>query len=85
MAVLDDECHESIFKRSKLLVKKNVSLVAWASIINLILEFSSLLVSPIQNTSIKAFANFCLSIPDAFVTIVMTIATVKIYYHLKRS
>jgi hypothetical protein len=85
MAVLDDECHESFFKRSKLLVKKNVSLVAWASIINLILEFSSLIISPIQNMNIKALANFCLSIPNAFVTIVMTIATVKIYYYLKRS
>jgi hypothetical protein len=84
VAVLDDECQGSFFKESKLLVKKNVGLVAWASVTTLLVEFSALLVSPIQDQTIKAVANFLVSVPDAFITLVMTVATVKIYYYLKR-
>ncbi|MBC7541045.1 MAG: hypothetical protein H7281_19660 [Bacteriovorax sp.] len=84
VAVLDDECEGSFFKASKLLVKKNVKLVAWASVINLLVEFSAFLVSPIQNPGLKAVANFLFSIPDAFVTLIMTVTTVKIYYYLMR-
>ncbi|MDD4975718.1 MAG: hypothetical protein PHY93_15280 [Bacteriovorax sp.] len=84
VAVLDDECQGSFFKESKLLVKKNIGLVAWASVTNLLVEFSALLVSPIQNQTIKGVANFFISIPDAFFTLLMTVATVKIYYYLKR-
>ena len=47
MAELDDETHGSYFKRSKILVKKNISLVAWASVLNLLLELVTLVVSPL--------------------------------------
>ncbi len=83
IAVLDDEADGKFFKKSRELVKKNVGLVAWASGINLLMEFSAFLFSPIQDPVTKAVANFIFSIPDAFATIVMTIATVKIYYYLK--
>ncbi|MDO9183754.1 MAG: hypothetical protein Q7U04_15170 [Bacteriovorax sp.] len=85
VAVLDDENEGSFFSESKRLVKKNISLVAWASLINLIIEFSALLFSPIDNLVVKGIANFLFSIPDAFITLVMTVATVKVYYYLKKS
>lgn len=85
IAVLDDETDGKFFRKSRELVKKNIGLVAWASFFNLLLECSALLFSPIQNPSVKAALNFVFSLPDAFVTIVLTIAMVKIYYHLKNS
>lgn len=84
VAVLDDECQGSFFSASKLLVKKNIPLVAWASGINLLVEFSALLVSPIENPMLKGIASFFFSIPDAFISLVMTITTVKIFYYLKK-
>lgn len=83
VAVLDDEADGQFFKKSRELVKKNISLAAWASVINLLIEFSALLFNSIQNPVIKAVSNFLFSLPDAFVTIILTIATVKVYYHLK--
>lgn len=84
IAVLDDECQGSYFRESKLLVKKSFGLVAWSSVINLLVEFSALLIAPIQDPTIKAVTNFFFSIPDAFITVVMTVTIVKIYYYLKR-
>lgn len=84
VAVLDDEAQGQFFKKSRELVKKNISLVAWVSVINLSMDLSSLLFSPIEDPMIKAFSHFIFSIPDAFVTIVMTITTVKVYYYLKQ-
>ncbi|MGZ3790446.1 MAG: hypothetical protein ACXVLQ_18075 [Bacteriovorax sp.] len=83
VAVLDDETEGKFFKKSRELVKKNIPLVVWASVINLLIECSSLLFSPIQDPIVKAVASFFYSIPDAFITIAMTIATVKVYYRLK--
>ena len=84
IAVLDDESEGRYFKESKLLVRKNLSLVAWLCLINLILEFSVLLLLPVENSTTKAVANLIFSIPDAFLTLVMTVTSVKIYYFLKR-
>jgi hypothetical protein len=84
IAVLDDESKGQYFKESKLLVRKNLSLVAWLCLINLILEFSVLLLLPVENSTTKAVANLIFSIPDAFLTLVMTVTSVKIYYFLKR-
>jgi hypothetical protein len=85
IAVLDDDAQDGFFKKSRELVRKNVGLVAWASVINLFMECSALLFTPIKNPLIKSVANFAFSIPDSFLTIAMTIATVKIYYYLKNS
>lgn len=85
VAVLDDECQGSYFKESKLLVKKNIKLVAWASIINLVVELLSLSTSLIQNSSLKALTNFIFSIPYALVTMVLTVTFVKVYYFLKEA
>lgn len=84
VAVLDDEENGSFFKKSRELVKKNIGLVAWASFINLFLELSALLFAPIQNPTLKSVLTFIFSIPDAFFTIIFTIATVKIFYYLKK-
>lgn len=83
VAVLDDNVHTSYFKRSITLVKKNIGLVAWMAIANFCLELSVLVIYPIQNLIIKAIANLIYSIPDAFLTIVMTVVIVKIYYFLE--
>jgi hypothetical protein len=83
IAVLDDEVNGGFFKKSRELVKKNVGLVAWASLINLAMESSALFSSLIQDKNTKAVVNFFYSLPDAFLTIAMTITTVKIYYYLK--
>lgn len=85
IAVLDDEVQGKFFKKSRELVKKNIGLVAWASFFNLLIEFSALLFSPIQDPTTKAICNFLFSIPDAFITMVLTIAMVKIYYYLKNA
>ena len=84
VAVLDDEADGGYFKKSRELVKKNISLVVWTSLVTLILEFTALLFTPIHDPIIKMVAGFCFSLPDAFVTLVVTIATVKIYYYLKK-
>jgi hypothetical protein len=83
VAVLNDEHEGSYFKESKRLVKKNIGLVAWACLINLLVELSGLLITPIANPIVKGVANLLFSIPDAFITIVMTMTMVKIYYLLK--
>jgi hypothetical protein len=82
VAVLDDEAQGSFFKKSRMLVKKNISLVAWASFFNLIIELSSLVIYPIQDPGKKAIANFFFSFPDAFLTMIITITMVTIYYAL---
>lgn len=83
VAVLDDECQGSFFKKSVSLVKKNIALVAWASVFNLILELSAFLTSPIENPMTRAIVTLIYSVPDAVFTMLLTIATVKIYYYLK--
>lgn len=85
VAVLDDQFQGSYLKESKLLVKRNISLVAWATGTNLVAECLVLLISPIQNPAIKGIVNLVLSLPDAFITMVMTVTLVKIYYHLRDS
>ncbi len=83
VAVLDDERSSGYFKESKRLVTKNLALVAWASVINLLIELVALGFVPISDPTIKGIGNFLFSIPEAFLTIVMTISFVKIYYSLK--
>lgn len=83
VAVLDNEGSGNVFKKSHELVKKNISLVAWASLINLLMECSPLLFAPIGNEGLKTTLLFLFSLPDAFATMVMTVATVKIYYYLR--
>ena len=82
VAVLDDSNEGSVFKKSRELVKKNVGLVAFASILTLFLELLILVLNPIQNPTIKLVATFAYSLLDGVVTIAMTLATVKIYYYL---
>jgi hypothetical protein len=83
IAVLDDETSGKFFSKSRELVKKNTGLVAWASVIGLLLEFSALLLTPVQDPVLKMILTFFYSIPDAFLTLVITLAMVKIYYYLK--
>lgn len=83
IAVLDDETSGKFFSKSRELVKKNFGLVAWASIIGLLLELSALLVTPIQDPLLKTIVTLIYSLPDSFLTLVMTISMVKIYYYLK--
>lgn len=85
IAVLDDEVDGKFFKRSRELVKRNVGLVAWASFLSLIAEASGFLLSPIQDPGLKVVVTFLFSIPDSFITMALTIATVKVYYFLKNN
>lgn len=83
IAVLDDDADGDYFKKSRLLVKKNVPLIVWTSILNLIVDVSALLITPIQDPTTKLFFKAFFSIPDALFTLVMTVVTVKVFYHLK--
>jgi hypothetical protein len=85
IAVLDDSLDSGYFKKSIELVKKNVGLVSIVSIFILVLEFSSLLLSPIQNSSVKLISSLFFSIPDSFLTVVLTIVSVRVYYFLSES
>jgi len=84
IAVLDDEADGNYFAQSRLLVKKNIKLVAVVVFSNLILECSALLLSPIQDPLLKGVATFLYSLPDAYLTLLMTLTTVKIYYYLTK-
>lgn len=83
IAVLDDEADGKFFKKSRELVRNNLSVVVWGSLINLLLESSAFLFTTVHDPTLKAIINLIYSIPDAFLTLVMTIAMVKVYYHLK--
>lgn len=83
IAVCDDEVTGKFFKASRTLVKKNFKLVAWLAFATMFLEFSFLSFSLIQDPTLKAGASFIYSVPEAFFTIVLTIATVKVFYRLK--
>ena len=83
IAVLDDTNAGNYFSMSKALVKKNLPLVIWATLTNLLLELTSLILNPIENPIISAIARFIFSIPDAFLSILMAVIMVKIYYELK--
>lgn len=85
VAVLDDEVTGKFFKASRVLTKKNFSLVAWMALASLLLEFSFLAFSFITDPVLKAGATFVYSLPDAFLTLVFTVAMVKIFYHLKNA
>jgi hypothetical protein len=73
---------ENFFKKSIKLVKKNIKLVAWVSISSVVLEFFSLAFSPIANQKMRFLLTGIFSFPDAFLTIILTIASVKIFYYL---
>lgn len=83
VAVLDDTSEGEFFKKSRHLVKKNLPLVVWTSILNLMVDIAALLIIPIQEPSLKIVGKFVFSIPDAFFTVVMMVVTVKVYYFLR--
>jgi hypothetical protein len=85
IAVLDDNLESGYFKRSIQLAKKNVGLVSIVSIFILILELSSLALTPIQNPLIKLVSSLVFSIPDSFLTVILTIVSVKVYYFLSEN
>jgi hypothetical protein len=85
IAVLDDEVARKFFKESSNLTRKNFKLVAWIAIVSLLVEFSFLAFSFIQEPLMKALATFAYSIPDAYFTLVLTVAMVKIFYYLKNA
>lgn len=76
---------ENFFKQSMRLVKKNVKLVAWTSISSVFLEFLSLAFSPIADQKVRWGLTAIFSVPDALFSIVLTIASVKIFYYLNES
>jgi hypothetical protein len=84
IAVLDDSCSGNYFLASKNLVKKNLGLVMWASLMNLLVEISAIAITPIQDPRAKVVAKFLFSLPDAFFTILMTVLMVKVYYYLMK-
>jgi hypothetical protein len=73
----------SFFKHSIFLVKKNVKLVAWISITSVLLEFFLLLLAPIADQKIRWALTAILSVPDAFLTIALTTASVRVFYYLE--
>jgi hypothetical protein len=83
IAVLDDSEAGNYFSKSKALVKKNLPLVVCATSINLALELTALILNPIEDPIISAIAKFVFSIPEAFLSILMAVIMVKIYYELK--
>ncbi len=83
VAVLDDDATGSYFKKSKLLVQKNLPLIVWTSLLNLVVDLAALLMTPIQDPLIKIIFKLVFSIPDAFFTLIMTVVTVKVFYYLK--
>jgi hypothetical protein len=82
VAVLDDKIESGYFKKSFELVKKNVSLVSLVSILVLVLELVSLVLTPIQNPHVKFFFSLIFSLPEAFLTVVLTMVSVRVYYFL---
>ncbi len=85
VAVLDDETTGKFFKASRVLARKNFKLVGLIALASLLLEFSFLAFSFITEPVLKAAATFVYSLPDAFLTLVFTVAMVKIFYHLKNA
>lgn len=76
---------ENFFKRSITLVKKNVKLVAWVTLTSLFLEFATLLFEPIADQKVRWAISGLFSIPDAFFTLVLTVASVKVFYYLNET
>ena len=74
---------KSLFKESIRLVKKNVKLVAYISFCSLFLEFAALIFEPIANQKIRWAMLGLFSFPDALLTLVLTIVSVKIFYYLQ--
>jgi hypothetical protein len=74
---------EKIFMRSIALVKKNIKLVIWISVSSILLEFMSLALTPIASSQIRLILNALISVPDAFFTVAITTASVRIYYYLE--
>jgi len=79
MAVLDDTNEGNYFKRSKALVQKNVGLVAIISILTLLLELLGYVTEGAGLLTPVAV------MVDGYLTIVLTIASVEIYYLLSES
>jgi hypothetical protein len=77
IAILDDSNSGEYFKRSRVLVKKDVWLVALISFSTLLFEVLSYF-----NEATGSFAPV-LSTIDAYLSIVLTITSVEIYYYLK--
>ncbi len=74
---------ESYFKKSIKLVKKNTGLVAYISISTVVLEFFALIFTPIADAKLRFILTAIFSVPDALLSIVLTIVSVKIFYYLE--
>lgn len=85
IAVLDLSGEGKYFQKSKNLVKKNVALVGWAVSILLITEMMSLIFNLINDLKLRLIFNFLFSFPEAFLSIILTITFVKIYYFLNEN
>lgn len=85
VAVCADDVTEKFFKVSRVLARKNLGVVAWLAFFSLLLEFSFLGLSFIDGPLEKAIATFLYSLPDAFFTLALTVAMVKIFYQLRNS
>lgn len=85
VAVLDDDIEGHYFKRSKELARKNLPLIIWAALINLSINFFPLIGKMIEGTWLKYSINFLISVPEAYLTLLFTLTSVKIFYYLKRS
>lgn len=83
IAVLDDSESGSYFKRSRQLVSKNLPLIIWTSVTNLLIDLSALIITTMKDSGSKVFVKLILSIPDAFLTLVLTLVSVKVFYFLK--
>jgi hypothetical protein len=75
----------SLFKASISLVKKNVKLVAWISVATVLLEFFALAFAPIANPQLRLILTAIFSVPDALLSVVLTIASVRIFYYLNEN
>jgi hypothetical protein len=72
----------SLFKASVALVKKNIKLVAWISVTTVLLEFFSLAFAPIADQKLRFLLTAIFSVPDALLTLVLSIVSVKVFYYL---
>lgn len=82
VAVLDDHSDGRFFQKSRQLVRLNLPLIVCVSLLNLFVDVAGLLITPFKDPVAKIILKFIFSIPDAFFTLVMTVATVKVYYYL---
>lgn len=72
----------NFFSESKIISKRNVTLVIINHICSLLVPLLSSLFFIVKNPLIKLYATSVFSIPEAILSIVMVLTTSKIYYYL---